>query len=533
MTMFRRSVLKRSLAASTLAGAPAIARGQTRAGGKVVRAVMHGDIPTFDPIWTTANMAAYHGIMVYDTLFGIDQDYRVQPQMVSRWGLSDDKLTYSFELRDGLRWHDGTAVTAADCVASIRRWAARDGAGQHMMPRVKDIAAKDEKTFTIALKEPYGLVIEALAKTSTPLSFMMRKKDAETDPMQKVAETVGSGPFTLNLAETKLGSHYVYDRNPNYVPRGEAPSGIAGGKVVKLDRVILQVMPDSQTAVSALQAGEIDFFEMPPIDLLPQLESDRNIKIDVLNKAGNIGSIHPNFLHPPFNNVNARRALLYLVKQEDFLKATFSDPRYYRTCGAYLACGTAMENDANTDWFKGGQNIARARELFKEAGYDGKPVVLMQATNIDYMRNSAEILAQALRQAGVNVQMIPMDWANVVQRRSVKSAPDQGGWNLFITSGGAAETSNPIGLFSHTAVGEKGWFGWAQDEKHEELRTKWAMAPTLEERRAVARELQANAWSFVPRIYYGQWLQPVAHRANLRGFAYISGVIPFWNVERV
>src|SRR6185369_13084404 len=135
-----------------------------------------------------------------------------------------DKLTWTFELRDGLKWTDGTAVTTADVIPSLKRWAARDGFGQHMWQRVKDISAKDEKTFSIQLKERYGLVVDALAKTSTPICFMMRKKEAETDPMQKITEVVGSGPFTLNLDETKPGTQYVYDRNPNYVPRSEPPS---------------------------------------------------------------------------------------------------------------------------------------------------------------------------------------------------------------------------------------------------------------------------------------------------------------------
>src|SRR5882672_11858518 len=233
MTRFaRRTVIKGGIATAALIAA------------RTIRAVFHGDIPTYDPIWTTANMSAYHGGMVYDTLFGIDDKQQPQPQMVKKWALSDDKLTWSFELRDGLKWHDGTAVTTADIVPSLKRWAARDGGGQHMMLRVKDIAAKDEKTFTIAFKERYGLTLDVLAKTSTPICFMMRKKEAETDPMQKIGEVVGSGPFKLNLGETKPGTQYVYDRNPDYVPRGEPAGGIAGGKVVKIDRVVFINMTD-------------------------------------------------------------------------------------------------------------------------------------------------------------------------------------------------------------------------------------------------------------------------------------------------
>src|SRR5262249_44276982 len=150
----RRHVLKGGLAAAALG--PAIIRAKAQpAPGRTVKAVMHADLRVLDPIWTTANITAYHGAMVYDTLFGLDDKFNPQPQMVSKWGLSDDKLTYTFELRDGLKFSDGQAVTAADCVASVRRWAVRAAAGQTMMQRVKDISDVDDKTFKIVLKEPY------------------------------------------------------------------------------------------------------------------------------------------------------------------------------------------------------------------------------------------------------------------------------------------------------------------------------------------------------------------------------------------
>jgi peptide/nickel transport system substrate-binding protein len=527
----RRTVMKSGLAVAGTLAAPPIVRAQA-AGGKTIKSVMHGDIPTYDPIWTTANMSAYHGAMVYDTLFGVDAKDTPQPQMVGKYGLSDDKLTWTFELRDGLKFHDGTAVTSADVVPSIRRWAARDGFGQHMMGYVKDISAKDEKTFTIQLRERYGLVLDALAKTGTPVCFIMRKKEAETDPMQKIDTVVGSGPFKFNLNETKPGTQYVYEKNLDYVPRKEPASGIAGGKIVKVDRVIYINMPDAQTAVAAVQAGEIDFYEIPPIDLLDQLSEDKNVKIQVLNPLGQIGVIRLNFLHPPFNNVKCRQAILHIVKQEDHMEATFANPKYYKTCYSLFACGTPMENDANIGWSKKLPDYDTAKKLLKEGGYDGRPVVLLQATNIPYMKNSAEILADEMRKAGINVQLEPMDWSNVVTRRAVKAPPDQGGWNVFITSAGGAGVGSPLGFVGHQANGEKGWFGWPTDAKSDELRTKWALAETVEERKMIAREMQENAWNYVPQVWYGQWLQPAVMRANINGIIPIPEVIPWWNVEK-
>ena len=529
----RRAAMAAGAAAAASLGAPGLLRAQTRpAAARTIRAVFHGDIPTYDPIWTTANMAAYHGGMVYDTLFGVDDTYQPQPQMVGKYGLSDDKKTWSFELRDGLKWHDGTAVTSADVVPSLRRWAVRDGAGQHMMERVASIDPKGETGFEIKLKEPYGLVIDALAKTATPICFMMRKKEAETDPMQKIGSIVGSGPFILNEAETRVGTEYVYDRNPNYHPRTEAASGLAGGKVVKVDRVVYVNIADAQTAVNAVIAGEIDFFEMPPIDIMPQLDGDPNLSSLVLSRLGLVGNIRLNFLHPPFNHVKARQAMLHIVNQESHLKASFADKKYYRPCASMFTCGTPMENDANTDWFKKGPDYDKAKTLFAEAGYKGEPVLLMQATNIQFMANAATLLAEELRKAGVNVQLLPLDWSGVVQRRAVKAAPDKGGWNIFITASGGASSASPIALAAHAANGEKGWFGWPKDDLHEELRTKWAAAATLDERKAVSRAMQDNAWNFVPQVFFGQWTQPSVFRKNIKGLLPVDSIIPWWNVEK-
>ncbi|MCU0987516.1 MAG: ABC transporter substrate-binding protein, partial [Acetobacteraceae bacterium] len=303
---------------------------------RTVRAILHGDIPTFDPIWTTANMAANHGALVYDTLFGIDERVTAQPQMVGRHGFSDDKLTLTMELREGLKWSDGTDVTSRDCVASIRRWAARDGAGQHMMQRVADVSPGDDRTIVIKFKEPYGIALDAMAKTSTPFCFMMREREALTDPMQKIETTVGSGPFIMNQRETRPGTQYVYDRNPAYRPRSEPPSWIAGGKVAHVDRVVILNVPDAQTAVAALQAGEVDYVETPSLDSVRELERDRDIMLAPRSPLGDVGWIRLNFLHPPFNNVKARQAVLWAVNQESHLKASFVDPRFYQKCGAYL-----------------------------------------------------------------------------------------------------------------------------------------------------------------------------------------------------
>src|SRR5882724_6868524 len=246
MLDFRRPAIALMAAASVvgLIGALPAAAAQTN------KAVMHSDVKLLDPIWTTAYIQRNFGYMVWDTLFAMDDKFEVKPQMVDKWSVSDDKLTWTFTLRDGLEWSNGTPVTAEDCIASIKRWAAKDSMGQKMMGSVAGLEAVDAKTFRMKMKEPYGLVLQSLGKPSSNVPFMMPKKTAETDPNTqiKVEDVIGSGPFIFRADEWKPGEKTVYVKNPKYKPRSEPASGLAGGKVAKVDRIEWIWIPDIQTA---------------------------------------------------------------------------------------------------------------------------------------------------------------------------------------------------------------------------------------------------------------------------------------------
>lgn len=530
MSISRRGVIGSGLAAGVFA--PMIRRARAAGDTSTLRAVMQGDLRSFDPIWTTANISAYYGAMVYDTLFAVDDKYQAQPQMVDKWSLSDDKKTYTFRLRDGLGWQDGTPVTAADCVASIRRWAVRNSGGQAIMARAADLSAKDDKTIVLTLKEPFGLVITALSSCTTPLCFMMPKKDAETDPMQQITGRIGSGPFTFNQKLTQPGSKYVFDKWDKYVPRSDPASGLAGGKVVHVNQVIWDNIADQQTASAALTAGEIDFYELPPLDLVPQLEKNPDIKLKIMNPTGYDGIMRLNTLHPPFNNVKARQAMLYLIDQKAILNATFGDPKYYHPSASLFGYGTLMTNNANTDWFKQAPNLDKAKQLFKESGYKGEKVVVLQATDFAFMNNSAQLIAGWLQQIGVNAELAAMNWGEVITRRANMKPDDQGGWDIFITYGGGYDFANPISLIALAANGKKGWFGWPEDDKYEKLREQWAEAATVPDQLAIAKKMQAEAYDYVTMVMLGSWQQPAAMRKNIDGFLTNPDVVPFWNVTK-
>jgi peptide/nickel transport system substrate-binding protein len=174
----KRSTIASNVTLSALAFAAALAA-SSPVDAKTITAVMHSDLRIIDPGFTTAYITRDHGYMVYDTLLATDANFKIQPQMAD-WKISDDKLTYTFTLRDGLKWHDGAPVTAEDCVASLKRWGKNDGMGQKLMDFTASIEATDPKTITLKLKEPYGLVLESIGKPSSMVPFIMPKRMAET-----------------------------------------------------------------------------------------------------------------------------------------------------------------------------------------------------------------------------------------------------------------------------------------------------------------------------------------------------------------
>jgi peptide/nickel transport system substrate-binding protein len=495
-----------------------------------LRVVMHSDLKIVDPIWTTAYIARNHGYMVYDTLFAMDAKGDIRPQMVDKYELSADKLTYTMTLRDGLLWHDGKPVTAEDCVASIKRWAAKDSLGQKMYSFVKDVQVVNAKTFKIVLKEQTGLVLQALGKPSSNVPFMMPKRVADTDPNTQISDFVGSGPFVFQKDEWKPGDKAVYVKFAQYKPRAEAPSALAGGKVAKVDRVEWRAIADHQTAINALLANEIDYVESPPHDLYSVLKKDATVRLVNLNPLGNQYVFRFNTLSKPFDNAKVRQAVWYAFNQKDFLEAVIGDPQYYKVCKAMFVCGTPLESTKGMDGLLE-SNFEKSKALLKEAGYDGTPIVLMHSTDLAVLNNLAPVAKNLLEKGGFKVDMQSMDWQTLVARRAKKDPPDKGGWHAFLTSWVAADILNPVMAGFFNAGCDKAMFGWPCDKEIESLRDHYARETDQGKLKPIAEAVQVRVTQYPTHIHLGQWYGAAAVRKNVDGMIE-APVTVFWNVEK-
>jgi peptide/nickel transport system substrate-binding protein len=496
---------------------------------KTLRFVPHSDLKILDPIWTTAYIVRNHGYMVYDTLFGMDEKGEIKPQMVDTYKLSDDKLTWTMTLRDGLTWHDGKPVTTEDIIPSIKRWGAKDSMGQKMLSFVDSITAKDAKTFEIKLKSPTGLVLLALGKPSSNVPFMMPKRVAETDPSKQIEEFIGSGPFVFKRDEWQPGSKIVYTKFAAYKPRSEPPSGTTGGKVVKVDRVEYLPIRDHQQAVNALLAGEVDYLESPPHDLHPLLKADKNVYMFNWNPLGNQYTFRFNTLHAPFDNPKIRAALFYAFNQEDFLKAVVGSDEYYKLCKGMFICGTPFETTAGFE-DKLESNFKKARELLAEAKYDGTPIVLMHSTDLQVLTNLAPVAKSLMERVGLKVDMQSMDWQTLVARRAKKDPPTAGGWHAFITSWVAGDLLNPVMMGFLNAGCDKAMFGWPCDAQIEKLRDDFARETDAAKQKEIVAAIQKRAAEYPTHVHLGQWYNHGALRKNVKGVVAAPAPV-LWNIS--
>ncbi|SEP50683.1 peptide/nickel transport system substrate-binding protein [Rhodospirillales bacterium URHD0017] len=502
-----------------------------RSADKVLKVVLVSDLKGIDPVFNTATYAAYHGYLVYDQLFALDSKGKPQPQMVDTWEVSADRKTWKFRLRGGLKFHDSSPVRAADATASILRWKDRDVVGKALFSAGAKLEAVDDLTFTLALSDPFGLVLDALAKPLSNALFVMPEAVAKTPATAQISSAVGSGPFIFVKEEWRPGAKAVYVRNPHYVPRQEKPDGLAGAKVAKVDRVEWLSIPDANTAISALTAGEIDYLQNPAMDTYPVLKADKKVRFVTVDPTGSMVWIRPNHLQPPFDNPKARQALLHVIDQTAILQALGAPAETARPfCGSFFMCGTPLETSAGTAGLDK-PDLEKARALLKESGYDGRPVVFMQPSDLAANFNATVVVAEAMRKAGFKVDIQPLDWGTLSTRRNNKGPVDKGGWNLFITVATALDASTPLTNPYLATPCPNDVAGFPCDEELQRLRRSWWESTDEAERAKLADQIQVRAYQVVPYINGGQWKQYTAVRTNVSGLGETT-VPVFWEVAK-
>ena len=528
--MKRRDLLATGTAAAigTLA-APRLSLAQNT---RTLKFVPQANLSSLDAVAGTQYVVRNASLMIWDTLFGIDSNIVPHPQMAESYENSPDFKVWTFKLRPGLKFHDGEPVLSKDVTASLLRWMARDTMGQRIKASMDEMVAVDDRTVRIKLNKPFPKMLFALGKGNAPVAEIMPERIAKTDPFQLIKEYIGSGPMQFATDEWVPGSKAVFKKFEGYQPRAEAADWLSGGKRMMFDRIEWLILPDDATKAAALQNGEVDWWENPVPDLVPLLKRNRNVSLDIADPLGNIGSLRFNHLHPPFNDVRARRAVMMALSQEDYMRAVVGDDEtLWKASASYFTPGTALYTDAGGEILKGERKLAEAKKLLAEAGYKGETIILCVATDVQITKAEGDVTADLLKKIGMNVDYQALDWGTVGARRAKKDPPSSGGWHIFHTWHAGADCINPAPYTALDCGGDKAWFGWPTSKAVEDGITAWYDAPDLAAEKKAVIDIDRAAFDDVVYAPTGFFLQYQGWRKNVTGV--IKAPFPvFWGVQK-
>jgi peptide/nickel transport system substrate-binding protein len=471
---------------------------------------------------TTAAITRTFGYHIFDTLFSMDSKGAIHPQMVDTFHTSPDQRTWDFTLRPNLAFHDGTPVTAADCVATLRRWCPLDSLGRMLQAATDTMVAKDTNTFTITLKRPFPLMLDVLGKPNAAVPFIMPARIIPPNKGDRIKEIVGSGPFAFDATSWRTGDTMVLTRNQHYQPRPEPADFVSGGKNVQIDQLILKTIQDDATSASALIAGEIDYMQFLPFDWLGKLQSNTDLSIMDLTGVDMFqGNFRLNHASGPFADPAVRQVMWQLVDQDETLQAIGIPARYrVKTCPSFWMCGTPLQTTAGTEAAK--FSIDGARQALARTNYKGEPVIMMQVAG-SISQTAGDVLADHMKSAGFTVKQEVMDWGTVLARRAKRE-----GWSLFPVYSNGIDMDSPLTHF-YVANNCADYPGWSCDPTMTKLLEDFANAPDTTARQKIADQIQIAAYNLVPSVMWGQFARPAGYRHRLKNMI-VSSFPMFWQV---
>jgi peptide/nickel transport system substrate-binding protein len=498
---------------------------------KVLRVVPSADPQELDPTKGANLISRTYSQMVFDTLFALDSKLSPKPMMVESETVSPDGLSYRFTLRPGLTFHDGSPVTTRDVVATLERWMGNTSIGGQLKARLAAMEVVDDRTFTLTLNQRFGLVEFMLAGAGAPIAGIMREADAKRPATVQLTAPIGSGPFRYVASERESGHRTVFERFAGYIPRSEPPDGLAGARIVKVDRVEWLVMPDATTAANALIKGEVDFWDTVNPDLAAMLR-EHGITVRRTAALPTVAFIRPNFALPPFNDIRARQALALLFSQDEMMEAAAGEGVPWRDCWSFSVCGGPYGTEIGSEPYRK-PDMAKVKQLLAEAGYHGERIVLLGTPQLPAISAMTQVAAQRLKDAGMNVDVQMTDFAVMFQRIQTPGKPlDAGGYNLFAYHAVGGMWFHPLmNLSVDLSCGGRNWAGFPCDPQGEALRQTFLAAPDDAARKVAFDAFQQRLWAFLPYIPVGQFDVVNAWRGDVSGVldAYF---VTYWNIEK-
>lgn len=479
-------------------------------GGSLKVAVI-GNPPTLDVMRTTASITLNTMWHVYETLFVLDAEYAPIPHLVKDYTSSEDGLTYTFQLREGVPFHNGKEMTSEDVVASIQRFGRLGTWGRNLFSVTESFEANGPYTVVLKLTEPVAIV--PLFLTATAASIMPKEVIDEAGDTD-VKRLIGTGPF--EFVEFEPDRHIKLKRFEDYAALPGAANGYGGNRTAYLDELVFVPVPDTAVRIAGVQTGDYHFGEWITPDEYERLLTMSGIEARVIKPSGWTTAVF-NKQKGLMSNVLMRQAVLAALDMEPIMKAAYGHDDFWRLDSGVLFQEMAMHSSAGSEFYNQ-NNAARAKELAAQAGYNGEPIRWVTTTEYPAYYTTALVSASQLEKAGFVVDLQVVDWATVVQKRS-----DPDAYDLFSTAFG-----NPWDPVLFLGFSET-WPGWYVSERKDELVAALRRESDFDKRMELWDELQALFWHDVPVIKYGDYFNLHIHTSKAKGFQAMATSF-YWNV---
>jgi peptide/nickel transport system substrate-binding protein len=508
--MHRRTAASLGLLAAIGMAAPAAAERFTcpQRGGDLVFG-QEANVNSLDQMTSNTISTRNIAMNIYESLMTRDENNNPILELAERMDAAPDGLTYTFRLREGVRFHSGKVMTAADVSASFDRYK-RVGLQRSTLDNVAGWDAPDERTFVIRMSRAQPTFLEALSSFSVPI-VVIPAEHRDDQPQQLRA--VGTGPFRLD--EFVPGSHARLRRFDGYVPNTafEQRTGFGGYKQACLDSVTFRIVTEASARLAGLETGELSAVEDVPARSVQALRANQNVTVLPLQNWW-IQIAVPNTANPPTDNLAFRRAVQAALGMEDIMDAA--------TDGNFrLNVGFQYPNQASfTDAGKETYNIndpARARALLRESGYRGQPIILL--TNRDYppMYNAALVMQQQMQAVGINAQLRVVDWPTSVQMSQRVNSNE---WHFFHSGWGTQPALGALATMQFL-VSPGAQYRPRDDKDDPEVLAAWNdmnTLPTEAGRNAAFARMQRLVLERAYAYPFGALTKVQAVRANVQNF---------------
>lgn len=488
-------------------------------GGRLSVAII-GEPPTLDEHQNTATVVAQVTYPMYETLFTYGSAYEPIPELVEEYTASEDGLTHTLKLREGVPFHNGEIMTAADVHASVTRWSKLSGVGIKLFEVVDEFVEVDESTVEFRLNQTFGPFQIALAHntqgcTIHPKSILDAAGDA---PLSQDDQFIGTGPYALS--ERQADAYIRLARFEDYVGRDEPVNGYGGGKKALLDEIEFLPVPDEAARVAGLQAGDYHIAEQLSSDQFSILNDSDGVIAEIREPATDI-VFFLNWHSPLTGNLALRQAFQAALGHEAIMTAAFGSEEFFKLDPGWMFPQTQWHSTAGEEFYNV-NDPELAKQKLEEAGYDGTPLRFMTSQEYPTFYDASVIAQQQLEAVGFKVDLQVTDWATVIERRAQEDA-----WDVFSTSHGFVPDPSQLTLVGQMSI----YPGWWDSEESLALAAEFLGEPDFDAAYSIWEDIQRNIYTEVPAVKIGDASDASYYRDNVGGWVQqIERGTPFWNL---